>query len=214
MCTLCARQRCWHEVRVGREALIYQHLHPLGTQQLLAHPSMKPPTPITPKQGRGTHDEGMQEHTRLTRFRRSTALPLTLFSQRARTATADAGSVHHTQASISFPASLMGDERLASGTAQRAIRLQGKVATGETTRLPGRGDFGRSIALDRRSQIGSRSLPSQMSGSKLGGAHGIREQVMAQFQAEVPDPLADDLPALLTPGGMAAPTVGFLLAIF
>lgn len=37
---------------------------------------------------------------------------------------------------------------------------------------------------------------------------------MAQLQPQVPDPLADDLPALLTPGGMAAPTVWFLLDIF
>jgi hypothetical protein len=53
-----------------------------------------------------------------------------------------------------------------------------------------------------------------MGRGKLGGAHGIREQMVTQFQSEVPDPLGNDLPTLLTPGGMAAPTVGLLLAIF
>ena len=37
---------------------------------------------------------------------------------------------------------------------------------------------------------------------------------MTQFQPQVPDPLSNDLPALLTPGGMAAPTIGVLLSIF
>ena len=37
---------------------------------------------------------------------------------------------------------------------------------------------------------------------------------MTQFQPQVPDPLSHDLPALLTPGGMAAPTIGVLLSIF
>jgi hypothetical protein len=73
MCTLCTRERCWHEVRDGRQALICQHLHPLGTQELLAGPSMTPATPITPKQGCATHDEGMQEHTHLARLRSGTA---------------------------------------------------------------------------------------------------------------------------------------------
>ena len=31
---------------------------------------------------------------------------------------------------------------------------------------------------------------------------------MPQLQAQVPDPLADDLPGLLSPGGVAAPAIG------
>jgi len=30
---------------------------------------------------------------------------------------------------------------------------------------------------------------------------------MSQFQAQIPDPLADDTPCLLPPGGVAAPTI-------
>ena len=37
---------------------------------------------------------------------------------------------------------------------------------------------------------------------------------MAQFQPQVPHPVADNLPALLPPVGLAAPAVGVLLLIF
>ncbi len=37
---------------------------------------------------------------------------------------------------------------------------------------------------------------------------------MAQFQTEVPHPLADQLPCLLTRGRMADPSVGVLLLVF
>src|SRR5690242_15759287 len=39
--------------------------------------------------------------------------------------------------------------------------------------------------------------------------------MMSQLQAQVPDPLRHDLPALLPPGGMAAPAIGvaFLILI-
>jgi hypothetical protein len=53
-----------------------------------------------------------------------------------------------------------------------------------------------------------------MGGSKLGRAHGIWKQVMAQLQPQVPGSLADNLPALLPPGSMAAPPIGILLTIF
>ena len=51
-------------------------------------------------------------------------------------------------------------------------------------------------------------------GSKLGGAHRLRFEVMSQFQAQVPYPLRDQLPAFLAPGGMATPSVGILLDVF
>jgi hypothetical protein len=37
---------------------------------------------------------------------------------------------------------------------------------------------------------------------------------MPQFETEVPDPLREDLPKLLTPGGMRAPAIRILLLIF
>ena len=37
---------------------------------------------------------------------------------------------------------------------------------------------------------------------------------MSQFQAEVPHPLRDHLPACLPPGGVATPAIGVLLMVF
>ena len=45
MRALCTRQG--RGSRASRETLLYLHLHTLGTQQLLARPSMVPTTPIT-----------------------------------------------------------------------------------------------------------------------------------------------------------------------
>src|SRR6266496_1371838 len=191
---------------LDREALISQELH--------ASPTMPSAERVSPQQGSRSDRERMQEHTHLTRLRGCIAQPLTLLAQGAGTATTDTGSVDHTQAPIGFPTPLVSGQLLPGGTAQRAIWLKGKVATREATRLPGRGDLGGSIALHRRNQVGSRSLPSEVSRSKLGGAYGIREQVMAQLQPQVPGPLADNLPAFLAPGGMTAPTIRILLTIF
>src|SRR5437588_6438224 len=51
-------------------------------------------------------------------------------------------------------------------------------------------------------------------GSKLGRAHRRRLKQMPQFQAQVPDPLRDNLPRFLSSGRMRAPPVGILLLIF
>src|SRR5712691_2499758 len=50
--------------------------------------------------------------------------------------------------------------------------------------------------------------------SKLGGTHGIRMKLMTQLQAEVPHPLADELPCLLTTRSMTTPAIGVLLVVF
>ena len=46
--------------------------------------------------------------------------------------------------------------------------------------------------------------------SELGGTHRIRMKLMAQFQTQVPHPLADQLPCLLTTRGVTTPAVGVL----
>lgn len=50
--------------------------------------------------------------------------------------------------------------------------------------------------------------------SKLGRADWIRMKLMPQFESQVPDPLSDELPALLSPGRVAAPPVWVLLSVF
>jgi hypothetical protein len=50
--------------------------------------------------------------------------------------------------------------------------------------------------------------------SKFGRADRIRMQLMSQFQAQVPHPLRHELPALLPPGRVRAPTIGVLFVVF
>src|SRR5712692_8868074 len=61
-----------------------------------------------------------------------------VIAQRTGTATADAGSIHHAQASIGFSAPFMREQVLASRTLERAIGLKRKVGSGETPRFPRR----------------------------------------------------------------------------
>jgi len=49
---------------------------------------------------------------------------------------------------------------------------------------------------------------------KFGDAHGSGREVLAQFQAEIPQPLADDLPKFLPTRGAGTPTIGLLLYVF
>ena len=142
MCALGTRQGRWREIRVGREALIYLYLHLLVTQQLPARPSMVPTTPITPEQGCGADNEGMQQYAHLARLGGGAALPLTLFAQGTGTTTADASRIDHAQAPVGFSAPLMHTQRLASRTAQRAIGLEGKVLTREAASFPGQTHLG------------------------------------------------------------------------
>ena len=46
--------------------------------------------------------------------------------------------------------------------------------------------------------------------SEFGGPYGHRMEMMTQFDAQVPHPLADDLPDLLPTGGVGTPAVGIL----
>src|SRR5512140_3553341 len=139
---------------------------------------MDSPTPITPKQRLGTDGEGMQEHTHLTRLRRRTAQPFTLFSQWTRTTAADAGGIDHAQASIPFPASLMGDERLTCRATKGPVWLQSKILTREAARFPGQGHGSWTISLCRRRRS-SLFLWRWQSRSKLGRTDGIGSQLMA-----------------------------------
>ena len=183
--------------------------------QLDARPSVPPPTPIPPEQGCGTDDEGMQEHTYLARFGGRDAIPLTMFPQGTRTTAANARRIDHAQASIGLSTPLLDTKLLARWTVKRAIRLESKVLPRETACFPGQSDFCRSVSLDRRSLRLELPWNRRCKGrSKLRRAHGIRMKLMAQLQAEVPDPLADQLPCFLSHGCMTDPPVGVLLLVF
>ncbi len=50
--------------------------------------------------------------------------------------------------------------------------------------------------------------------SKLSRVDWVRMKLMAQLEPQIPDPLRDQLPALLSPGRMTAPPVRVLLSVF
>jgi len=50
--------------------------------------------------------------------------------------------------------------------------------------------------------------------SEFGGPHGSGRKALSEFQAKIPDPLAQDLPELLPTRGMRTPAIGILLLIF
>jgi hypothetical protein len=174
---------------------------------------MNPSTPVTPEDGLRSDDEGMQQHAHLARFSSDAAIPLTLLAQGARATVANASCIHDAQTAIGFSTPLMGAKLLVCRTVQCAIGLEGKVLPREAARFPGERDFCRPVSLNR-SLRGGLLVCRWVRWSKLGGAHGIRMKLMSQLQSEVPHPLADELPCLLTRGRMADPSVGILFLVF
>src|SRR5207245_1440026 len=83
------------------------------------------------------------------------------------------------------------------------------VSPRETASFPGRGESWRAIARGR-----GLLLFGLGGGSKLGGPHRSRLQLMTQFQAQVPHPLRDDLPRVLTARSVRTPAVGVLFLLF
>src|SRR5206468_11815 len=202
MRALCTRQGHRRDGWGSRVSELHLDLHALVTKQLHAHPSMVSATPVPPEDGLRTDGQWMQQHANLAGFRSGAAIPLTLLAQGAITTTANAGCIDHTQAAIGFSAPLMNTKLLIRRAAQRAIRLEGKILPREAARFPGQSHSSRSVSLNR-SLRGGLLVRRRESRSKLGGAHRIRMQLMAQLQSEVPDPLRHDLPDLLTACRMA-----------
>jgi hypothetical protein len=213
---LCARQDhgCsgWRSGGRWRQT----HLKALMTHELDTSAPVCFAAPIAPEDWGRTHPQRMQQHTHLARLCGGVALPLALLAQRAGTATANAGSIHQAQAPIGFSALLMRAQRLFGWTLQRSIRLESKILAGEAARFPEHADVRGSIARRERCVWRQRwNEWSQGDGrSKFGGADWIRLELMPQFQAQVPHPLAHHAPCFLTPGAVTTPTIGVDLLIF
>jgi hypothetical protein len=120
-------------------------LDALLSRELHAGASVLSAAPIAPEQRCGTHPQRMQQHTYLARLCRGVALPLTLFAEWARAAVANAGRIDHAQTAISLSTPLLRAKWLPCWTAQRPIRLQRKVGSGEAPRLPGGGSSGWTV---------------------------------------------------------------------
>jgi hypothetical protein len=103
----------YRAVWLGRRGLRKCDLHSLVAQQAHTGSAMLPASPITPSQGSRPNLERMQQHADLARLYRGFALPLTLFAERARAATANTGCIHHSQTSVSAPFAAPGLEAAA-----------------------------------------------------------------------------------------------------
>ncbi len=166
------------------------HLDALVSHEQHTGAPVLSPAPVAPEQRCRSDDERMQKHTHLARLSGSAAIPLTLVAQGTGTTTADAGRIDHAQASIGFLAPLVCHKWLIGWTAQRPVRLEGKVLPREATSFPGCGNRGLAIARGGRLLL----LGLGHSGSKLGRTHRSRLKYMTQFQAQVPDPLKSKPP--------------------
>ena len=138
MCPLCAGQDHirggWQSGSRRRQA----HLNALMSRKMHTGTPMFSAAPISPEERSRTNLERMQQHAHLARHGSRATIPLALLAQRTGTTTADAGSIHDTQAAIGFSALLMRDQLLVGRTPQRPIRLEHKVLAGETAAFQGR----------------------------------------------------------------------------
>jgi hypothetical protein len=137
----------------------------------------------------------MEQPAFLAWLRGCAALPLALLPKRTGTTTANAGSIHDAQAPVSFSALLVRGEFLGSLAPQRSIGLESKVLAADSARFPGQAHVRRSIPRGGSCVRGRRRERR----NKLGDAYGSRLQLMSQLQAEIPNPLGHQLPALLSP---------------
>src|SRR5207244_7779922 len=151
----------------------------------------------------------MQQATSPTRLRGCFPVPLALRTLWAAATIEDPGAVEHAQTAIGFAASLGWAQRLARRTGQHPVGLESEVLPREPIGFPGQGDRRLLIALYRR-LLGCGLFEG---GSKLSCAHRSWLKHMTQFQAQVPDPLRDNLPRLLSSGRMRTPAVGVLLLV-
>jgi hypothetical protein len=126
MGTLRTRKRCRSDTGSGLPRL-HLDLHALVVKQLYTRPPMSSSTPVLPEERRIPNDKRMEQDAHLARLARFAPLPLARLSQRAGTATANAGSIHDAQTAIGFSALFLRSESAPCWTAKRSIELQGKV---------------------------------------------------------------------------------------
>ena len=138
---------------------------------------------------------------------------LTLLPKRATAAKANTTSIQHAQRAIVFGSALLRIERLGSLAAQGAVGLLRKSGARKPAGKRAFGPLRRTI--DHRSGWFTGSGWRNCVGrGKYGGAHDGGSQVLTKFQAQVPEPLGQDLEAFLSPGRVRDPAVGVLFVIF
>src|SRR6266851_2526520 len=121
LCALCTGEGQRRDSWIGGESRVHLDLARVGCAAADMPADVAAGSSHAKPQRSRAHGKRMQQHAYLARLLGGAALPLALPSQRTGTATADAGRIHHAQTAIGFSAPLMGNQRLASRTAQGAI---------------------------------------------------------------------------------------------
>src|SRR6266568_2753346 len=105
------------------ESWLHLDLQVLAMQTQAGVP-LVPSVPVSPEEGSRAYRQGMKQDAHLARFGRGPPVPLALVAQGTRTAVTNAGGIDDPQA---------------------AIRLEGKVGSGEAASFPGGRGGRRSI---------------------------------------------------------------------
>ena len=115
----------------------HTHLDVLVSHEALTRTPELSAAPILPEKRRGANGERMQEYAHLAGLVRVAPVPLALFAQRARTATADAGSIDHAETAIDFSTLLLHTQLLVGWTAQRPVGLEREIVCSRNCRASG-----------------------------------------------------------------------------
>jgi len=153
-----------------------------------------------------------------TWFRAVTAF-LTRRPRGAGSAIPDASCIQHPVRAITLRSAFLWIQRMMSRTQERPIRLRRKgrswKAAGKRCACPLRRAihhrFGRLNCGGRRDY---RCWFGNVRRGKFRNAHGGGSELLAEFQAKIPQPLANDLPEFLPTGGTGTPPIGLLLHVF
>jgi len=145
---------------------------------------------------------------------------LTLPTPLTSAAIADAGCIEQAERTVTFWPAFLRIEWRVGRTEQTSIRLKGKGRSGEASRKRPACPLRRTIDLSGWCGLAAwcgfaawrgRSRKSR---GEFGCEHWGGKQVLPEFQAEIPDPLAHDLPKFLPTRRMGTPTVRILLEVF
>lgn len=131
---------------------------------------------------------------------------------------ANAGGIEHPQRAIALRSPLLRVEWVIGGTTQHSIWLQSEIGSGKA--------FGEGAACPLSRPIGDRLICfHQLTGlhrltrlhrlinlsiGPFCQTHGRSRHVLAELQAQIPYPLREDLPELLSTGRMRNPAIGIL----
>ena len=169
MGTLCAGKGCRLDSQARRSGRPDLDLDALIAQELDTGASVDSTTPVLPEERRIPNDKRMEQDAHLARLARFAPLPLALLAQRAGAATANAGSIHHAQASISFSAVFVRNQLLVSRAPKRPIELASKVLAGKAACFPRRvavvGGPYPDAGAEEAGRVGACELPDGRAGA-------------------------------------------------